>query len=89
MEGKVRNTVSVKQLAELYPRQFPETRTRDLIYHSVARLSARGEEIAPNGFAPCIIRNAGRVEIDLDALALWQEAGRQAPLAELERRAAA
>lgn len=87
MEIKLRNTATVKQLAQLHP-GFPEPRTRDLIYHAAPRISARGETIPANGFASCVIRRGRRVEIDLDALALWQEAGRMAPLAELERAAA-
>jgi len=83
MHPSIPRLVSVKRLAELYPEQFPQARTRDLIYHSEPRTSARGETIPPNGFASCIVRTGGRVDIDLDAVPLWLELGRVAPLAEL------
>ncbi len=73
MHPNIPRLVSVKRLAELYPEQFPQARTRDLIYHSVPRISARGEAIPPNGFASCIVRRGGKVELDLDAIPLWVE----------------
>jgi hypothetical protein len=90
MHQRIPRLVTVKRLAQLHPETFPEVRTRDLIYHSVQRISARGEVIPPNGFASCIVRLAG-VQIDLDALPLWIENSRVAPLAHLvaEQQAAA
>ena len=94
MHPNIPRLVSVKRLSELYPEQFPEVRTRDLIYHAEPRISARGETIPPNGFAACIVRTGGRgarcgrVDIDLDAVGLWIERNRQAPLADLQRAAA-
>lgn len=82
MHSKIPNLISVKTLAKLYPDAFSENRVRDLIYHAEPRLSARGETISPNGFASCVIRCAGRVLIDLDAVPRWLEKGRAAPLAE-------
>ena len=82
MHSKIPDLISVKSLAKLYPEQFSENRTRDLIYHAESRISARGKTIPPNGFACCIVRRAGRVLIDLDAIPLWLEKGRAAPLAE-------
>ena len=86
MHPNLPRLVTVKRLAELYPEQFPQARTRDLIYHSEPRISARGEVIPPNGFAACVVRIAG-VHIDLDAVLVWIEKYRAAPLAELERAA--
>ena len=70
MDPKIPRLVSVKRLAELHPEIFPQARTRDLIYHAELRISARGETIPPNGFASCVVRAAGCVLIDLDAVRL-------------------
>lgn len=60
----------------------------DLVYHAEPRLTARGETIPPNGFAPCIVRIGRRILIDRGAFALWIEQRRAAPIAELNRTAA-
>jgi hypothetical protein len=88
MDRGIPRLVSVRRLAELYPDAFSEARTRDLIYHAEERISARGEVIPSNGFGTCVIRQAGRVLIDLDACALWLERGRAAPARGRERAAA-
>jgi hypothetical protein len=70
MQAKIPNIAPVKEVSRRYP-QFSEPTLRDLIYHSVPRLSARGETIPPNGFAPCIVRIGGKVTINLDVVPLW------------------
>jgi hypothetical protein len=80
--------VAISDLANEHPR-FPELTLRDLVYHAEPRLTARGETIPPNGFAPCIVRIGRRVLIDRNAFALWIEQRRVAPLSELDRRVAA
>jgi hypothetical protein len=67
---------------------FSESSLRDLIYHAVPRLSARGEQIPPNGFGSCIVRVGRRVLIDREAFATWLERGRVAPISELLQRTA-
>jgi len=79
---------AIADLARENPR-FPELTLRDLVYHAEPRLTARGETIPPNGFAPCIVRIGRRVLIDRAAFAKWIEQRRGAPLAELDRRVAA
>jgi hypothetical protein len=85
--SRIPDLASVAELASEQP-QFSVPTLRDLIYHSEARLTARGETIAPNGFASCIVRVGRRVLIDRDAFASWIERGRAAPLAEPARVAA-
>ena len=88
MHGKIPNLASTKAFSTAHP-EFPENTVRDWIYHAEERITARGEPIPPNGFASCIVRVGRLVFIDLDALAVWLERGRAAPLAELERDRAA
>lgn len=78
---------AINDLARQYP-QFPTPTLRDLVYHAEPRLTARGETIPPNGFAPCIVRIGRRVLIDRRAFGMWIEQRRAAPLAELEQAAA-
>ena len=88
MSASIPSLAAVRDLAREHP-QFGEASLRDWIYHSTPRLNARGETIPPNGFAPCMVRVGRRVLIDRDAFARWIERGRVAPLAKLDRRAAA
>jgi len=87
MSNTIPDLAAIADLASENP-QFPEPTLRDLVYHAAPRLTARGETIPPNGFAPCIVRIGRRVLIDRRALALWLEQRRAAPLAELETAAA-
>ena len=75
---------AIAELASEQP-QLPEPTLRDLVYHAERRLTANGETIPPNGFAPCIVRIGRRVLIDRDAFALWLEQRRAAPISELNR----
>ena len=77
---------ALNEFAREYP-QFPTPTLRDLVYHAEPRLTARGETVPPNGFAPCIIRIGRRVMIDRGAFAAWIEARRAAPLSDLHRAA--
>ena len=88
MQPMIPNVVSIREFARRFP-QFSEATARDWVYHATERVSARGETIPPNGFAPCIVRIGDKVTIDLDVFPLWLERGRAAPVAELERAAAA
>ena len=86
VERRGPNLAEVREIANENPK-FREPSLRDLIYHSVPRLTAKGETVPPNGFAPCIVRVGRRVLIDRDAFAKWLEQQRVAPLAQLERAA--
>jgi len=83
MSAPLPDLVAIPDLASESP-QFPEPTLRDLVYHAEPRLTARGETIPPNGFAPCIVRIGRRVLIDRTALAAWIEQRRAAPLTELD-----
>ena len=84
MQATLPKLAAIAELASENP-HLPEPTLRDLVYHAEPRLSARGETIPPNGFAPCIVRIGRRVLIDRDALKMWIEQGRAAPLTELGR----
>ena len=81
---RIPDLAAISDLAREHPR-FTELTLRDLVYHAEPRLTARGETIAPNGFAPCIVRIGRRVLIDRAAFAKWIEQRRAAPLEELRR----
>jgi hypothetical protein len=83
MQRTLPDLAAIREIANERP-QFPEPSLRDLVYHAEPRLTARGETIPPNGFAPCVFRIGRRVLIDRNAFAVWIERHRAAPLAELE-----
>jgi len=84
MPSTMPDLAAIADLASEHP-QLPEPTLRDLVYHAEPRLTARGETIPPNGFAPCIVRIGRRVLIDRDAFAVWIEQRRAAPISELNR----
>jgi hypothetical protein len=78
MRSELQDLVSIADLAREFPAMSASS-IRDLVYHSTARMSARGDPIPPNGFAVCIVRIGKRVLIDRRAFAAWIEARRAAP----------
>ena len=87
MSAPLPDLAAVSDLANENPK-LSEPVLRDLIYHASPRITARGETIPANGFAPCIVRIGRRVLIDRNAFARWIEKGRVAPLDQLDRTAA-
>lgn len=85
MQTSLPDLVTVADLAKENPRTLSEPTLRDLIYHAEPRVTARGETVPANGFAPCIVRIGRRILIDRNAFAQRLEKGRAAPLSDLQK----